>query len=181
MVYLLNLLLSISHGQDNWKSQGSVHERVSTCQVESRPYFWHEQAPVLGTCSFLIISSKKYLKHHNEAFWYQSDNWRELQVTLDLKVIWGFRGIIFLLYWPRQQAKAAPRCGDSPPHLPLYPPPPLELRRRIEQPLQSRTGRGNRILNSNFKFRSIVTLIPNGLIVVLEIFFAGNNKKTVNP
>ena len=56
---------------------------------KSRPYFWHEQAPVLGTCSFLSISSKKYLKHHDEAFWYQSDNWHELQVTLDLKVTWG--------------------------------------------------------------------------------------------
>ena len=28
-----------------------------------RPYFCHEQTPVLGTYSFLYISSKKYLKH----------------------------------------------------------------------------------------------------------------------
>ena len=40
------------------------------------------------------------------------------------------------------------------------------------------TGRGNGILNSNFMFTSIITLIPSGLIVVLEIFFAGNTKKT---
>ena len=28
-----------------------------------RPYFCHEQTPVLGTYSFLYISSKIYLKH----------------------------------------------------------------------------------------------------------------------
>ena len=66
-----------------------INKLINIFLLKSRPYFWHEQAPVLGTCSFLIISSKKYLKHHDEAFWYQSDNWHELQVTLDLKVIWG--------------------------------------------------------------------------------------------
>ena len=45
----------------------------------------------------------------------------------------GFRGIIFLLYSPEHRcssltesshALVSPRCGDSSPHLPLYPPPP---------------------------------------------------------
>ena len=39
-----------------------------------RPHFCHEQTPVLGTYSFLSISSKKYLKHHDGAIRYQSDN-----------------------------------------------------------------------------------------------------------
>ena len=58
------------------------------------------------------------------------------------------------------------------------------LRRRTERPLQSMTGRGIRILNSKVTLRLSATLIPKSVIVVLEIFFAGNtkeNSKSLKP
>ena len=76
-----------------------------------------------------------------------------------------------LLPWPARGVETHLHTSHSI-LLPLW-----NLRRRIERPLQSMTGRVIRILNSNVTFRSSVTLIPNSLIVVLEIFFAGNTKE----
>ena len=54
----------------------------------------------------------------------------------------GFRRIIFLLYCPEHgcssltessHALVSPRCGDSSPHLPLYPPPPSMISEEEER------------------------------------------------
>ena len=67
-----------------------------------RPHFCHEQTPVLGTYSFLSISSKKYLKHHDEAIRYQSDNWRELKVWVENAIPSPSPRLERLLYSPPQ-------------------------------------------------------------------------------
>ena len=70
----------------------------------------------------------------------------------------GFRGIIFLLYWPEHgcssltessHALVSPRCGDSSPHLPFYPPLPSmipEEEERASSPVNDWEG------NSHPKF-----------------------------
>ena len=95
----------------------------------------------------------------------------------------GFRGIIILLYWPESShALISPRCGV---HLhtshsilqPLF-----ILKRWIEQALQSKTGRRICILTSRVAFISIVSLMPNSLILTyLNPFFAGNTKENYQP
>ena len=85
------------------------------------------------------------------------------ELKLELKgvrplVTRGGREIIFLCYWPEHgcsilsessHALISPRCGDSSPHLPLYPPPlSIVSEEKTEQDLQSMTGRGHRILTS---------------------------------
>ena len=63
----------------------------------------------------------------------------------------GFREIIFLCYWPEHgyssltessHALVSPRCGGEPPHLPFYPPPPLESKEedRVAPPLYDWKG-----------------------------------------
>ena len=88
----------------------------------------------------------------------------------------GFRGIIFLLYSPEHgcssltassHALISPRCGGVHLHtshsilLPLF-----ILKRWIEWALQSKTGRGICILTSRVASISIVSLMPNSLILM---------------
>ena len=100
----------------------------------------------------------------------------------------GFRGIIFLLYWPEHgcssltessHALVSSRCGDSSPHLPLYPPPPsivLEEETRVASPVNDWEG------NSHSHLEGFVIVYCNNKTKelhdeVLEIFFAGNTKE----
>ena len=171
--------------------------------IKSRPYFCHEQAPVLGTFSFLYYFQQKISQplHHGAPWnWTQSEGetkssqndstHSEALSSLGLLGVHchqrGF-GEIFFSYWPRQEAKAWPGLPAlasptlSPVHQSSQRKTFLHSKRKMIHRWEPQAAKGQGVggiisetLSFGFTSNSMFKELHDEVLV---IFFAGNSKE----
>ena len=141
--------------------------------------------PLSKLCCFYIFI---VLKYQGLVMWWVKKVQKEGKRSSE-----RFRGIIFLLYWPEHgcssltessHALISPRCGDSSPHLPLYPPPPSmipEEEERVSSPVNDWEGNSHPKFDCDTKVSEHSDSYKRPHRGAWDIFWLEILQKTVSP